>query len=55
MLGQVTAILIISPLLGLMADRALESAPIGLAISIVLGGTVATALILSKVKKEIDG
>lgn len=55
MLGQVTGILIIAPLLGVMADKALNSAPIGLAISIVLGGTLATALILSKVKKEIDG
>ncbi len=55
MLGQVTGILIAGPVLGLLVDKALDSAPIGLAAGVLLGGTVATILILTKVKKELDG
>lgn len=55
MLAQVTGILILAPVLGVLADRALDSAPIGLAAGVLLGGTAATILILTKVKKELDG
>lgn len=55
LLGQVTAILILTAVGGYLVDLSFGTAPFGLAGSVVLGGMGATVLVLKEVARLTEG
>lgn len=55
LLAQITGILIVTALAGVAADKLLDITPLGTAAGVLIGGIWATAMVLIKVKKELDG
>lgn len=53
LLGQVTAILVGTALLGFVADNLLNTRPYGLGVGVLAGGIWATVTILLRVKREL--